>query len=88
MKFLCLAYGEEEKFNAMSSAELDTISSKCQALDDDLRKSGHLTAMGALHPASKATTVRTRKGKVSVTDGPFTETKEQVGGSSSSRRAT
>jgi hypothetical protein len=80
MKFLCLAYGDEEKFNAMSTAELDAISGKCRALDDDLRKSGHLSAMGALHPASKAITVRSRRGKISVTDGPFTETKEQVGG--------
>jgi hypothetical protein len=78
MKFLCLAYGDEKKFAAMLKAELDAISIQCQALDDELRKSGHLVAMGALQP--KATAARTRKGRLSITDGPFAETKEQVGG--------
>ena len=80
MKFLCLAYRDETKFDAMSATELDAISNKCQALDEVLRKSGHLTAMGALQSARKAVSVRTRNGKVSTTDGPFAETKEQVGG--------
>jgi len=80
MKFLCLAYGDERKFDAMSSVELDAISTQCRKLDDVLRDSGHLVAMGALQPARAAATVRTRKGKVAATDGPFAETKEQVGG--------
>jgi hypothetical protein len=78
MKFLCLAYGDEKKFGAMSAAELDAIGRKCQALDDELR--GHLVAMGALQPTRAASSVRTRNGKVTVTDVPFAETKEQVGG--------
>ncbi|HKD69870.1 MAG TPA: YciI family protein [Candidatus Binataceae bacterium] len=80
MKFLCLAFGDEKKFEEMSSGELEEISGKCQALDEVLRKSGHMVAMGALGLTPDAATVRTRKGKVSVTDGPFAETKEQVGG--------
>ncbi len=80
MKFLCLAYGDEKKFEAMPAAELDPILAKCRVLDDELRKSGHLVAMGALQLTRAASSLRTRNGKVTVTDGPFTETKEQVGG--------
>lgn len=80
MKFLCLAFGDEKKFGAMSSTQLDAIGKECQALDDVLRASGHLVAMGGLQPTRAAATVRTRNGKVSTTDGPFAETREQVGG--------
>jgi hypothetical protein len=80
MKYLCLAFGDEKKFDALSKTELDAISGKCQAYDDEVRKSGHLVAMAALQHTTSATTVRIRNGKVTVTDGPFAETKEQVGG--------
>jgi hypothetical protein len=80
MKYLCLASYDEKKFDALSKTELDAIVSECQPYDEALRKSGHLIATGSLQPARTATTVRARNGKVSITDGPFAETKEQVGG--------
>ncbi len=88
MKYLCLAYYDEREFGALSKAELDAIVSGCQPYDEALRKSGHLIATGSLQPTRSTTTVRPRNGKVSITDGPFAETKEQVGGVSSSRQRT
>ena len=73
MKYLCLVYGEEQKLANMPDAH-------CVAFDEEVRKSGHCIASEALQPASTATTVRVRNGKLSVTDGPFAETKELVAG--------
>jgi hypothetical protein len=73
VKYLCLVYLEEKKLDAVPDSE-------CQACGDALRKSGHHIAAEALQPVHTATTVRVRNGKVSVTDGPFTETKELVAG--------
>ena len=73
MKYLCLVYSEEQKLEDMSDEE-------CVAYDDDLRRHGRCIASEALQPVRTATTVRVRKGKVSVTDGPFAETKEQLAG--------
>lgn len=73
MKYLCLVYGEEQKLAAMPDAE-------CVEFDEAIRKSGHCVASEALQPVETATTVRVRGGKVSVTDGPFAETKEQLAG--------
>ncbi len=80
MKYLCLAYYDEKRFDALSKSELDAIVSKCPPHDEELRKSGNLVAHGSLAPTRSTTSVRPRNGKVSVTDGPFAETKEQVGG--------
>lgn len=80
MKYLCLAYYDEEKFEALSKTDLEAIESKCQAYDEALRESGHLIVQASLQPPRSSTIVRPRNGKVSVTDGPFIETKEQVGG--------
>jgi hypothetical protein len=80
MKYLCLAYYDEEKFEAMPKAEFDAIASQCPAYDEALRNSGHLVVQASLQDPSATTTVRPRNGKPSVTDGPFTETKELVGG--------
>jgi hypothetical protein len=80
MKYLCLAYYDEEKFDALSKTELDAIVSQCPPHDEALRKSGHLVAQASLGPARASTTLRPRNGKVSMTDGPFAETKEQIGG--------
>lgn len=80
MKYLCLAYYDEKKAEALSKEDWDEIGKQCQPLDDVLRKSGHLIAHGSLQPPRMSTIVRPRNGKVSVTDGPFVETKEQVGG--------
>ena len=73
MKYLCLVYLDEKK--------LDTVAdSECKACGDSLRENGYLVAAEALQSVHTATTVRVRNGKVSVTDGPFAETKEQLGG--------
>ena len=80
MKYLCLAYYEEGKFDALSKTELDAIVSQCPRYDEALRGSGHLIVQASLGPARASTTVRPRNGRASVTDGPFAETKEQVGG--------
>jgi hypothetical protein len=73
MKYLCLVYGEEQAISKMPDAH-------CVAFDEEVRKSGHCIASEALQPVSTATTVRVRNGKVSVTDGPFAETKEFLAG--------
>jgi len=80
MKYLCLAYYDEKAFDALPKAELDAIVSKCPPYDEALRNSGHLVLQASLGSARATTTVRPRNGKPSVTDGPFIETKEQVGG--------
>ena len=80
MKFLCLAYYDVEKFDALPRAELDAIVSQCPRHDEELRASGRLVAHGSLEAPASSITVRPRGGKPAVTDGPFTETKEQVGG--------
>lgn len=71
MKYLCLVYGEEQALQDMPDSD-------CLAYDEALRASGHCIASEALQPVATATTVRVRNGKVSVTDGPFAETKEQL----------
>ncbi len=73
MKYLCLVYLEEKKLG-------DVPDSDCRACGEELRKNGHHIAAEALQPVHTATTVRVRNGKVSVTDGPFAETKEQLAG--------
>jgi hypothetical protein len=80
MKFLCVVFVDEKKMAALSSGESQSLDDASIAHDQTLRKSGHLLAAQALEPVRAAATVRVRKGKVMVTDGPFAETKEQVGG--------
>jgi hypothetical protein len=80
MKYLCLVYSEEKILDAMSKSEFDAFSDEHVALDEDLKKSGHSIVAEALQPVHTATTVRVRNGKLSTTDGPFAETKEQLGG--------
>jgi len=73
MKYLCIVYLEKDKLHAVPDRE-------CKACGDGLRESGFLVAAEALQPAETATTVRIRNGKLSITDGPFAETKEQMAG--------
>ena len=80
MKFLCLGYIAPEKFEAMSETERNHMIDACFAYDDTLRAGGHFGAGEALQPASSARTLRGQRGKVVVTDGPYAETKEQIGG--------
>ena len=80
MRYLCLVYYDEKKLNALTKAEMDALVADALAYDDELRKSGHYIASDALQSVQAATTLRMRDGKVSITDGPFAETKEQLGG--------
>lgn len=80
MKYLCMVIVDEKKLNAMSKSDSQALDDESLAHDDTLRKSGHLLAAQALESVNAATTVRLRNGKLSFTDGPFAETKEQVGG--------
>jgi hypothetical protein len=80
MKYLCLIYDEEKKLAAMPKSESDAFMGAYFAFTEAIRKSGHYIGGEALQPVQTATTVRVRNGKVSTTDGPFAETKEQLGG--------
>jgi hypothetical protein len=80
MKYLCLVYLEEKKLDALSKSEFDTLVAEAVAYDEKLRESGYLLAVADLQSVQAATTIRTRNGKLSMTDGPFAETKEQLGG--------
>jgi hypothetical protein len=73
MKYLCLVYMEPDNLHAVPDEE-------CVACGEGLRQSGKLIAAEALQPVETATTVRIRGGRLSVTDGPFAETKEQLAG--------
>ena len=79
MKYLCLIYGEEKRLAARSQSESDAFTGEYFAFTDGIRKSGHYLGGEGLQPVQTATTVRVRNGKVSTTDGPFAETKEQLG---------
>jgi len=80
MKYLCLIYDEEKKFATMAKAEMDTLMGDYFAFTKDIRQSGHYLGGNDLEPTRSATTVRVRNGRMSTTDGPFAETKEQLGG--------
>lgn len=77
MKYLCLVYSDESELHSLPESPDDT---ECGAYAQSLVNDGRLIAGEALHPISTATTVRVRNGQVSVTDGPFAETKEQLAG--------
>ena len=80
MKYVCLGYIEAGKFENMSDGERNAFVDGCFAYDDTLRKNGHFAGGEALQPPGSAVTLRARGGKVTVTDGPYAETKEQIGG--------
>jgi hypothetical protein len=80
MKYLCLIYENEQSWENFSKEQADAIMGEYFQFTDDIRNSGHYVAGEALQPTQTATTVRVRNGKVSTTDGPFAETKEQLGG--------
>lgn len=80
MKYICLGYMEEGLWDRMSEAEQKNFVDTCLVYDAELRRNGHMVGGEALQSSKTATTIRTLNGKVSVTDGPFAETKEQLGG--------
>jgi hypothetical protein len=80
MKYVCLGYIEENLWENMSDSERNNFVDECFAYDDMLRENGHFIGGEGLEGARSATTLRYRNGKVSITDGPYAETKEQLGG--------
>jgi hypothetical protein len=80
MRYLCLIYENEKQWESMPQAEAEAIMGEYFAFTDGIRSNGKLVAGEALQPTQTATTVRVRNGKISTTDGPFVETKEQLGG--------
>ena len=80
MKYLCMAYEEENKLNDLSKSEWDALRGETLSYLEELKKRGHIIAAEALQSVRTAATVRVRGGKVSITDGPFAETKETLGG--------
>ena len=80
MKYLCLIYENEKNWETTPPTESEAIMNEYFAFTADIQRNGKLVASEALQPTQTATTVRVRNGKVSTTDGPFVETKEQLGG--------
>jgi len=80
MKYLLMIAIDEKRLDAMPQDEMDALVKEHFALDDELRARGELLASEALETVRSATTVRVRGGKTTITDGPFAETKEQLGG--------
>ncbi len=80
MKYLCMVIIDEKKLDALSPVDSQALDDESIAHDQILREKGHLLAAQALEPVRTAVTVRVQKGKPLVTDGPFAETREQIGG--------
>jgi hypothetical protein len=80
MKYLCLIYDEENKLYSLPNNEMQRLMEDYVTFTRDIKGSGHYLGGNDLEPVKAATTVRVRNGKVSTTDGPFAETKEQLGG--------
>ena len=80
MKYICLGYIEPGKFEKMSESERNTVFDECFEYNDHLRANGHVAAEVPLQPPETAVTLYWKNGKVATTDGPYAETKEQLGG--------
>ena len=80
MKYICLGYYDKHKFDTMTDADRNAMFDTCFDYDDHLRANGYWAGGEALQPAETALTVYWKNGKVATTDGPYAETKEQLGG--------
>jgi hypothetical protein len=80
MQYLCLIYDDEKLIDDLPPAERGAFFGEYGAFTQDIKASGHFVGGDALQPVATATTVRVRDGKVTTTDGPFAETREQLGG--------
>ena len=80
MQYLCLIYNDETTWNALPEDERTAVYNEYMTFTESIRESGNLVSADQLQPTATATTVRIRDGKTLVTDGPFAETKEQLGG--------
>jgi len=80
MKYICFGYYDKSKFDTMTEAERNAMFDTCFTYDDHLRANGHWAGGEALQPAETARTPHWKNGRVATTDGPYAETKEQLGG--------
>jgi len=80
MKYLCMIFFDEKKLDALPKPEYEALVNESLAYDDVLRNGGHLLANQALQSVRAAATIRPQGGKMMITDGPFAETREQIGG--------
>jgi hypothetical protein len=80
MKYVCLGYYDKGKFDGMTEGERNAMFDTCLAYDDHLRANGHWAGGEALQGPETALTLSWKNGKVATTDGPYAETKEQIGG--------
>jgi hypothetical protein len=80
MRFICLGYIEPNKFENLSETDRNALVDACFAYDNDLRKNGHFAGGDGLQPPQTAKTLSWNNGKLLITDGPYAETKEQIGG--------
>ena len=80
MQYLCLIYEDEKEWQKLPPAEADKVMGEFHEFTESIKRSGHYLGGNALQPTHAATTVRVRQGRVGTTDGPFAETKEQLGG--------
>ena len=80
MKYICFGYYDKSKFDGMTAAERNAMFDACFDYDDHLRANGHWAGGEGLQPSETALTICWRNDKVTTTDGPYTETKEQLGG--------
>ncbi len=80
MRYICLAYEEERKLNELTKDEWDSLRTETLSYVEELKRRGTLISTEPLKSVNNATTVRVRNGKLSITDGPFSETKETLGG--------
>lgn len=80
MRYLCLIYHDEKELGAMPEAEMSALNARHLAFNEEILSSGHFIEAEALQPAAASTCLRVRYGKVSLTDGPYMETKEMVAG--------
>jgi len=80
MKYLYMIYLDADTMEALPADELEAVQEEAGAYTEELQASGRLLSSEALEPAGSAATVRVRNGDLSVTDGPYAETKEQLGG--------
>jgi hypothetical protein len=80
MKYVCLGFFDETKFAALAPEEAHRMMEECLAYDDELRRGGHFIGGEALDTVKNAVTLRMKNGEIEVTDGPYAETKETLGG--------
>jgi len=80
LKYVCIGYYDEKKLEAKSESERNALMDECFTYNEVLKKNGHFVGGEGLESARNAATLRWKNGKVTVTDGPYAETKEQIGG--------